>query len=96
MKLLLFVALMPTFLLAQSNIFVSDNNLSVMRPTPDGGYVGGDAEDNLVKLNSDFEFVWAVGSFSGVLTDMVVDAASSTITAVYILDDQCHITQLDN
>lgn len=67
-----------------------------MRPTPDGGYVGGDAEHNLVKLNSDFEFVWAVGYFSGVLTDMVVDAASGTITAVYVLDDLCLITQLDN
>ncbi len=67
-----------------------------MRPTPGGGYVGGDAEENLVKLNSDFEFVWAVGSFSGVLTDIAVDAVSGTITAVYMLDDQCHITQLDN
>jgi hypothetical protein len=86
--------LVPTIIFAQSNTFVSEGNLSSMRPTSDGGYVGGDADGNLVKLNVNFEFDWAVGTFAGELKDLEVDLYTGTVTAIHVLEDECNITQL--
>jgi hypothetical protein len=95
-KIATLFCLVPTLILAQSNFFVSEGNLSQIRPTSDGGYVGGDADGNLVKLTTDFEFGWAVGTFAGELKDLEVDLYTGTVTAIHILEDECNVTQLSS
>lgn len=79
---------------SQTNRFVNYGNLSQLRQAQDDSYVGVDSTNRLVKLDHDFNLIWAIGPIDDKIDDVHIEPDGD----IYVLSksgNEARLTELD-